>query len=206
MKKNNLQEIKKNIDISLKSRLMSGKVLLDRLLVIDEESRKTAPYLDFTYAPFYYYLGKQIEPESVFEVGFNLGLLSSSFFLSCSSCERFFGFKEKDENLSLRLGKKNINKVFKKQKKYHFGSLYDEEMTFSNSWDLFILNIEMSYDKHLEYLEYCYSNLSEDGLMVVEYVNSHDPVKKSLLDFCDNKELKYISFETRYGTAIIKKN
>ncbi|RTK93328.1 MAG: hypothetical protein EKK64_10485 [Neisseriaceae bacterium] len=205
MKKNNLQEIKKNIDISLKSKLISGKTILDRFLVIDEESRKTAPYLDFSYATFYYYLGKVIKPRSVFEIGFDLGLLSSSFFLSCDSCEFFFGFKEKEENLSLRLGKRNINSVFKKQKKYHFGNLYDDEMNFSNHWDLFILNTESSYDKQLQYLEFCYESLSEDGLIVVEYFNSHEPSKKSLLDFCDNKKLEFISFETRYGTAIIKK-
>jgi hypothetical protein len=206
MKKNNLQEFKKIIDINLNSKLMSGKVILDRFLVIDEESRKTAPYLDFSYAPFYYYLGKVIKPKSVFEVGFDLGLLSSSFLLSCESCEKFFGFKEKKEEvLNLRLGKRNISSVFKKEKKYHVGNLYDEEIDFSSGWDLFILNIEMSYDKHLEYLEFAWRNLSEEGMIVVEYINSHEPSKKAFLDFCDNKELDYILFATRYGTAIIKK-
>ena len=164
MKENILKEIKANIDKDLNSKLMSGKILLDRFLVIDEQSRKTAPYLDFTYSPFYYYLGKIINPKNVLEIGFNLGLLSGSFFLSCSSCENFLGFRDSQDDNNFRLGKRNIKLVFKKNMKLHSGNLYDEEMNFNEKFDLIILNVETNYDKHLEYLEFCFDNLSEDGL------------------------------------------
>ena len=90
MKKVDLQILETVLNTELDTQTISGRTLLDRFRVIDEDSRKTAPYLDHRYAPFYYYLGKHIEPESVMEFGFSIGLLSASFLTSCKTVKHFF--------------------------------------------------------------------------------------------------------------------
>jgi hypothetical protein len=93
-----LLNLKLLVESDLNSQLISGRNLLDTLLVIDESSRKTAAYVDHRYAPFYYHLGKYIQPESMIEIGFDLGLLSSCFLKSCHTVKNFIGFKEKHRN------------------------------------------------------------------------------------------------------------
>ena len=85
------------IDLDLTTQKISGKILLDRFCVIDEESRRSPAYIDPNFSGFYYHLGKKIDPESMIEIGFDLGLLSGSFLTSCKSVKRFLGFREKSK-------------------------------------------------------------------------------------------------------------
>jgi hypothetical protein len=96
-----LNDLEKELKLSIEKGAISGRVLLDRFCLIDEQSRKSPAYVDPRYAPFYYYLGKFIEPEKILEVGFDLGLLSSSLMLSCKSVKEFFGFKERARSMTL---------------------------------------------------------------------------------------------------------
>lgn len=209
MKKLDLGELKRSIDANLNSQLISGKILLDRLRVINENNRKSSVYLDHTYAPFYYYLGKHIEPESMAEIGFDLGLLSCSFLTSCKSVKYFLGIKEKNtEFVSNRLGKANLKCSCRCESYFFIDSLYEETVINclnSRKWDLFIINEELLYDKHLEYLDTVWSHLSDQGIIVVEYINRHKPAREAFCAFCESKNRQPEIFETRYGTGILQK-
>lgn len=209
MRNIDLLNLKLLVEADLNSQFISGRNLLDTLLVIDESSRKTAAYVDHRYAPFYYHLGKYIQPESMIEIGFDLGLLSSCFLKSCHTVKNFIGFKEKtSEFISNRLGKANIRRNFKLDKKYFIGNLYEDSFVTSinsRTWDFAIINEETNYDKHLEYLDVIWNSLSENGIIVVEYIGKHSPSKEALLGFCKNKRRDLINFDTRYGTSIVQK-
>lgn len=209
MYKIDLNDLKLKVDLDILSRKISGSTLLDRFSVIDNDSRKTAPYVDHRYSGFYYHLGKYVDPLSVMELGFNLGLLSCSFFTSCKSAKHFLGFNEISSNyVPLRLGKRNIRLVFKGDAKYYIGKLYDQEFNdlFSpNLWDLVIINIETVYDKHLECLDLLWPQMSDNGLIIAEYINHHIPAKDAFFAFCESKNRKPVLFETRYGTGILQK-
>lgn len=209
MKKTDLQWLTAIMNSELDAGAISGRTLLDRLRLIDEDSRKTAPYLDHRYAPFYYHLGKHIEPLSVMEIGFSLGLLSASFFTSCKSAKKFFGYKENSPDFTpTRIGKSNINLRFKGESFFYMGNLHDQEFIdiFSpNYWDLVILNDETFYDKHLEYLDVVWGKISENGLIVAEYIDRHAPAREAFFAFCESKNRKPVLFETRYGTALLQK-
>lgn len=209
MQKINPDQLKQSLDTDLCSQRISGRILLDRFSVIEEDSRKTAAYLDHKYASFYYYLGKYVAPISVMEIGFSLGLLSASFFISCRDAKKFLGFKETtSEFVTPRLGKRNIRSVFKKDATFYTGTLYDQEFDkiFSpNSWDLIILNEETVYDKHLEYLEFVWPHVSEHGFVVAEYITRHGPAKDAFFAFAESKNRQPLLFETRYGTGLLQK-
>lgn len=209
MKKIDIDRLAETINSELDSGAISGRVLLDRFCLIDENSRKTAPYLDHRYAPFYYHLGKHIDPLSVMEIGFTLGLLSASFFTSCKSSNRFFGYKENSPDFnSLRIGKANIKLRFKGESNFYIGSVYDQEFIdiFSpNLWDLVILNDETIYDKHLEYLDAIWPQISEHGFIIAEYIDRHIPARDAFFAFCESKNRKPLVFDTRYGTGLLQK-
>jgi hypothetical protein len=209
MEKVDLEILVKTLNVGLDAQVISGRVLLDRLHVIDEDSRKTAAYLDHRYAPFYYHLGKYIKPKSVMEVGFDLGLLSASLLTSCKTVKLFFGYKSNGPNfIPTRLGKANIRLRFKGEANFYIGNTYDQEFIdiFSpNSWDLVILNDETVYDKHLEYLDAVWPNVSEHGLVIAEYIDRHAPAREAFLAFCESKNRQPAVFETRYGTGILQK-
>ena len=76
-----LEDIRDKLEDDLQKQVVSSRILLDRLRLIDEDSRKTAAYLDPNYAGFYYHLGKYIKPQNVIEFGFNLGLLTGCLLL-----------------------------------------------------------------------------------------------------------------------------
>lgn len=207
MEKVSLDILKKEIDSSLAKQAISGRSLLDRFSLIDESSRKSPPYVDPRYAPFYYYLGKCLNPKNMIEIGFDLGLLSASFLTSCRSVSSFFGFKENNKLgfFSNRLGIKNLKKVYKENKDFFYGEVFDKKLERklrSEKWDLVLVNEEKEYDKQLQYMEMIWPNLSENGIMVVEYTKSHKPSKEAFKSFVEGKGIKFINFETRYGTGI----
>jgi predicted O-methyltransferase YrrM len=202
-----LNQISEQIEKDLNSQIISGKYLLDRLCVINERSRKTSAYLDHKYAPFYYYLGKYIKPKSFLEIGFNIGLLGSCFLTSCRTVEKFFGFKEKTEEfIPTRIGKINIKK-YTKNLEIYVGQLYDEYFykRIKETWDVALINEEKNFDKQLEYIETIWPNISNNGILIIEYANSHNPSKLALKVFCERNNIKPMVFNTRYGTALISK-
>lgn len=200
-----MDEIKSKIDADLNSRKISGKILLDRFSVIDDSSRKTSAYLSSNYSQFYYYLGKYVQPKFVMEIGFNLGLLSSCFLTSCKTVEFFLGFSEKSKEFnSFRLGKRNIRSVFKKDTKYHSGTLLDKELD-DIKFDLIIINEEVNYDKHLDYLEFAWKHLNEHGIIVAEYIEKHIPAKEAFFAFCESKNREGACFKTRYGSGLTQR-
>jgi predicted O-methyltransferase YrrM len=210
MEETSLETLKEEIDPQLKKQAISGRYLLDRFCLIDETSRKSPAYVDPTYAPFYYHLGKIIKPQNMIEIGFNLGLLSSSFMLSCRTVELFFGFKEgkKEDFHSERIGKLNLKKVFKKKRIFYNGNMFDKEfenIMKSNAWDMVMINEEKDYDKQLQYMETAWEKLNKNGILVIEYIDSHRPSREAFKSFADNKEVERLEFKTRYGTGIVLK-
>ena len=196
------------LEEELKAQKVSGRALLDRLCVIDENSRKTPAYLDPNFAGFYYHLGKKIQPESMLEIGFDLGLLSSSFLTSCKTVKNFLGFYETvDEFFSTRIGKQNIKRVMKGIRECYVGSLYDKEFQqlIVGGLDFVVITAEKNYDKHLEYFDFIWPNLKENGMVAIDNLIRNPPAKQAFLAFCKSKNREPMNFNTRYGTGLIQK-
>lgn len=208
MQKIDLNLLKTELDADLLARKISGRTLLDRFSVIDNDSRKTAPYLDYRYAVFYYHLGKYVKPNSVIEVGFTLGLLSCCLFTSCKTANHFLGYKENGPDyVPLRLGKRNIRSVFKKDANFYVGRLHDQkfEDIIPKDNSLVIYNVEEGYDQHREYFEFLWGKLPENSLFVAEYIKKHKPAGDAFFDFCQSVNREPIIFSTRYGTGVMQK-
>lgn len=193
----------------LEKQLIPAKILLDKFKAIDETSKHVSAYTDPNYAPFYYYLGTQIEPRNFVEIGFKLGLLSGCFFQGCKTVNNFLGFQQKtDEFYSPRMAKSNVKRFFKGNFDFYLGNLTDEDWInhFSkNNWDLVLINEQNNYDFYRMCLDIVWDKLEYGGLIVIEYATNHEPCKKSFSDFCKIKNRENCVVRTRYGTGIVQK-
>ena len=201
-----------NLDNFLKNELelqkVSGKILLDRFCVIDEDSRRSPAYIDPNYSGFYYHLGKKINPHFMMEFGFDLGLLSGSFLVACKTVKKFLGYREaSSEFVSLRLGQQNIKKAMKGDRKFYMGALYDVEIEnyLLGGLDFAVVTSQLNYDKHLEYLDFIWSHMNDNGIIVSEYFNKNPASKQAFLAFSKSKNRKGLVFATRYGTGLMQK-
>ncbi len=203
-----LTELKKELEEKL-NKLLPSKVFLDRMRVIDEESRRTAAYNDPKYVPVYYWLGTFLQPKSLIEIGFRLGLFSATFLRACKTVERFLAFQEKtSEFYSPKLGKGNVKDHYKGPIDIYIGNINDaafEAKMNEAEWDVAIVNEEVGYDKHREYLDVLWSKLHLDGLIVMDYVTRHKPAGEAYFDFCKAKNRNPTVIETRYGVGLIRK-
>lgn len=200
--------IKKNIDHELSVQKICGKIILDRFCVIDESSRKSPAYIDPNFSVFYYHLGKFIEPHSMLELGFDIGLLSCAFLTGCKTVNKFFGVRENtQEFMSMRLGKQNIKRAMKGQRDFYMGSIYDNQIEpyLIGGYDMILVTDEKNYDKQLEYCDFSWNNLNENGVVVFEYLDRNPASKKAFSAFCKSKNREGVYFKTRYGTGLMQK-
>ena len=143
-----LEELKESLEKDISKSLVSANVILRRFHVIDEMARDTILCTDNTYFPFYYHLGKYIEPESLLEIGFGTGLVSGTFMSTCSSVRQLYAF---DKDSSWRLGRTNVLNVNPNLSKYNFTmSLGNFKSIVSDiskqQWNLIFMNEIMEYD------------------------------------------------------------
>ena len=199
-------ELKNLIEEKLNKQIPSH-IFLDKMRVLDEESRKASSYNDPKYIPFFYWLGTILKPKYLIEIGFKLGLFSGNFLRSCKSVEIFSAFQEESANFySQRLGKSNVLDHYKGRLDIHVGLIYDfEEKINKIEWELALINEEVSYDKHREYLDTVWSNLSLDGFIAMDYILRHKPAGEAYNDFCRGKNRIPVVVDTRYGVGIIRK-
>jgi predicted O-methyltransferase YrrM len=205
----NTVELKSQIDEFL-AKPFNAKVLLNTARLINENDRRTSAYTDPNYIPFYYHLGKLIQPKSVVEIGLRLGLTGAAFTRSCHSVERYLALQESNaiNYYSVRLAKANIRDHFKGELYTHVGSIEDDgfsAMLESQEWDLGIVNDEVGYDHHLLILETVWERIAMGGWLVCDYVASHRPAKRAWDGFCKARNRTPEFFPTRYGVSIVQK-
>lgn len=199
-------EIKNNIENGIKKGSVSSRILLDRLRVIDESSRKSGAYQDPSHFPFYYHLGKYLNSKTITNIGFNLALHTCCFLKSCKTVTQVNAFeREQKEFYSSKLAIANIKDIDKKIKiNFYYGKIIDFAKIESKT-DLVFFNEQINQDKMQESFELMWELVNFDGLHVVDYVDSNKNVKNAFQSFCKivNREPFYI--KTRYGIGIVKK-
>lgn len=202
-------EIKKFIESKLSPNLPSH-IFLDKMRVIEESSRKSFAYNEYSYVPLYYWLGEIFKVETLVEVGFGLGLLSGNYLKTCKTVKRFLALHElrTGEYYSHRLGKSNIKDNYKGYLYIHVGKIDDDIFeTKLKTLDvgLAIINEENTYDRHRLYYDLLWPQMNKDGLVVIDYLNKHKQSAVAFKDFCKSKNIEPTYINTSYGVGLIKK-
>lgn len=204
-----IKELRDCLELKVTTNNLPSSVFLGRMRMTTEDSRKTAAYQDPRYVPFYYWLGTQIQPKNMVEIGFRLGLFSACFLKSCKTVEKLFAFQEHTSDFySPKLGISNVKDNFKGKFDFYVGKTTDDQFdNYMNSsvWDLVLINEESSYDKHRYYLDLAWGKMSPESFLVMDYVDRHPPSKEAYFDFCKLKNREPMLVSTRYGVGILQK-
>jgi hypothetical protein len=204
-----MTELVVKINKILRKPVIPSEIILSKFKLLDVNSAKSFTYNDPTYYPFFYYLGREIKPKNVLEIGLSLGLSTGSFFTSCKSVENFLAFQTyKDDDLSYKVGVKNVRKKFKKNFKFFLGNFSDDEflnLMKDNVWDLILFNEELSYDQYMARLDRLWQNLALDGMLILDKINYLKSAKTAYCDFCKIKNRDAEIFKSKFGSGLIIK-
>lgn len=204
-----LDEFTESLNKDLNKQLVSSKVLLQSFRLIDETSRKSAAYADPRYAPFYYHLGKYVTPVNLLCVGFRLGLLPGCFLKSCESVENVLAIERSQGTYySPRLATKNIRQRFKGNFRFAMTDIHEPSIQTpfdEHLWDLVIVDEEFDYDVGRIVFDKLWNNLSDGGIIVVDYLNGEKPNSDAFRDFAKIHNREPVEFKTRYRTGIVEK-
>jgi len=198
-----------NLNLDLSKQLINSKVLLQDFILADESSRKSSSYSDPTFAPFYYYLGKYVMPKSMLCVGLRLGLLTGCFLKSCKTVEDILAVeKVKESYYSPRIARKNIKNNYKGNFEFQMFDSSDsfESVISKKNYDIVIVDEEFDYDKGRILLDMVWNKLSDDGIIVMEYLSGVEKNNGIIFeDFAKVHNRDVVNFKTRYKVGIIRK-
>lgn len=205
-----VEEVEPELREVLRRQPMPPRVLLDKLRLLDENSRKTSQYQDPNYLPFYYHLSKFFSPRRVMGVGLDLGLPLCCFLAGCRSADGAVLFQRRDRNFySPRIAMSNIKDIAPRGfvADYHYGLISDAELDakMSPGFDMVLLTGTFGSDEVREMLEVCWGRMRLDGILVADRVNSDRKVGEVFRDFCKVQNRPCIVFDTRYGNGITQK-
>jgi predicted O-methyltransferase YrrM len=170
-----------------------SSILLGRTKMYDESSRTTGAYSDPRHFPFYYYLGQQLQPKSVLQVGTYLGLPAVCFLQGCKTVEEWCCVGE-----TSTISMKNIRQHHRSASSFSWERAFEDE----RMWDLALLTQDFSSDDSKIYLNFLWERLASEGLLVMDYISSSDVV---FHDFCRVKNREPVFFTTRYTIGIVQK-
>ena len=172
---------------------MSSRVLLSRTKVFDESVRSCSIYADNRHFPFYYYLGQQIKPEKVMQVGPYLGLPAACFLQGCRSVKEWLCVGERT-----RITESNIQLHCK-----GWVVMVDWDSSFFEPYksDIAFLSQQFPKEDAMGHMEFLWDHLEPEGLLVVDYIT----VSSAFTDFCRVKNRDPIIFQTRHSVGIVQR-
>lgn len=198
--------MKEYLNEKLSKNTISSKVLLAKARLVEVSDWSSPIINDSKYLPFYYHLGTQIQGKKVFELGFGLGLTSSSFLQSCKA-DNFVGFQitNNDHYYSLRLGSATLREYFSGNIKLDIGNNKKfEDVVSSEKYDICLLTQKVENKFFKNYIEKLWENLNIDGWLVVDHLN--DKLNNSIFEeWCKSKNKQPEIYESRYRIGIIKR-
>jgi len=177
-------------------------ILMSRFCFLSESSKFAQILSDYKYFPFYYYLGKRIQPKRLLEVGFGLGLVSGCFLQGNKTVEEFTAYQHpKSEFYSFLLARRNIFSVYKN--KFTF---INDILALAGQFDFAIINDDdYIIDDYRTLLDTVWDHLDYNGVLLIDHARYGSDCKQVLPDFFKVINRKPVFINTRYGVALLQK-
>ena len=185
-------------------KLQFEKHLLD-LFVCENDSTKLSPsFRDKRNYPFYYFLGKNINPENVLMVGTCGGYKSGFLCYSSTTIKNIYIYDFYNNKSLMRLTRNNLGK-FRNIKKQFLNEQNKDFYLKSDFFDLMVFDDIKTIEKK-ENLYFFYDLLKNNGYMVFDKVFDNKEIVDYVINFANKRNIVFEKFQTRNQTLIIKKN
>lgn len=186
---------------------ITSEILLSGTKLYSESSRDSILYKDNRYLPFYYHLGKQLQPKEVVQIGPVLGLVGACFLRSCQTVEHW---------LAIGNGEKHCGAIIKDNLVLHtkyqgtwghinymglIPEMLEPQIESDIKYDLGFLTESFDEGRYRKYLDFLWTHLASEGLLVADYISSNSVFH----DFCRVKNREPMIFDTRYGVGIVQR-
>ncbi|MCK9458463.1 MAG: hypothetical protein M0R80_02320 [Proteobacteria bacterium] len=198
-----MENLAKELEADInKAITLPTKILMSRFCFLSEGSKFAQIMSDPKYFPFFYYLGKRIQPKRFLEIGFGLGFVSGCFLQGCKTVEEFTAYQHiKDEFYSFLIGRRNIFSVYKN--KFTF---INDILDLAGEFDFVIINDDdYALDDYRSVLDTAWNHLAYDGLLLIDHAKYGGDCKQVLPDFFKIANRKPVFVDTRYGVALLRK-
>jgi len=203
-----MSDLVEKLQEGLKSPL-PAQAILSRFKYLPPQESSRPYFYDPEYYPFYFHMGRHMTPTNVFAIGLGIGLSLSCFLLSCKTVKGMLAFQRAGTDFySPRFAKHNIHMAYKGKSYIHVGSMNDQPLqdrAHSCQWDMLMLTEQFSYDDNIAYLRLLWSQIANDGLLIMDFVNYDRSVGRAYRDFCKEINREPTILKTKYGVGLICK-
>jgi len=189
--------------------MISSRTALSGMSIVGEESSMGPSHNDPAYFPYYFHLGRVLNPSRVLCVGFDLGLQAGCVLRGCESAEFMFAIQPAPAHpYSPRIAVSNVKKIMGKHfpLSVYIGGIGDESFPEAEirSFDLAFIACFMPPDSMMDHLHFCWESLSEGGFLSLDRL-SEASSSEIFRDFCKARSVDFRLFDTRYGSGIARK-
>ena len=185
-------------------KLQFEKHLLD-LFVYENENTKLSPsFRDKRNYPFYYFLGKNINPENVLMVGTCGGYKSGLLCYSSSNLKNISVYDFYNNKSLMRLTRNNLGK-FRNVKKQFVNDQNKDFFLKNDFFDLIIFD-DIKIIEKKENIYFFYDLLKHNGHIVFDKVFDNKEIVDYVINFANKRNIIFEKFQTRNQSLIIKKN
>ncbi len=196
---NSIESLLGVVEATFENKSISTDVLLSGVKVLDATSKSSPAFNDPRYLPFYCRLGCVFKPKQVIQIGPKLGLVGASFLKGCRTTEKWTVIGDNQSVSSIVASNLKLDRELN----IEFWQLND----FLKVKDILLKDMALlsePYDKIFDHLEFLWSQLRPEGLLVIDYIQN-DVINEAFLSFCRVKNREPKLFNTRYGVGIIKR-
>lgn len=174
------------------------------LFVYENEITKNLPsFKDKRNYPFYYFLGKELNPENVLMVG-NCGGYKSGFI--CYSSEKIkniYIYDVYEKKSLMRIARNNLGKFMHVKK--HFLTCENKDDFLKNDFFDLIVFDDVSFIENKEKLCFFYDICKKDGFLVFDKIFDNQKHENYLVNFANKRNTSIEKFQTRNQTVIISR-
>ena len=204
-----LEEAADEIESRLSKGTISSRTVLGRMSLVDQESSAGPSYQDPSYFPYYFHVGRVLNPARLLCVGLDLGLQAGCVLQGCESPELMSAIQPPPGHpYSPRIAVANIRKVTSRgfSISVHVGGLADPYFAgiLPSYFDLAFVTSPLGADSMMDHMHQCWDGLKEGGFISVDRL-SNVGAEDIFRDFCKSRSVPFRLFGTRYGCGIAKK-
>jgi len=186
-----LEELEQVLKVAIDKSLIPVSSLISKCKVIS-----TPGLADPSYLSFYYHFGKHIQPKTILDLDFDLGLKEVCFLKSCKSVSMIGGLSSNKEynDLAIKYASDNIKSVYLGKVE-----IYERFSTIVGTWDLILCDDPQFAKDHIQDI---WSLMNHDGLLVVDNIYRGENEFGSVASIVNRVPI-YI--ENRYKLGIIQR-